>query len=297
MDADRIGIIGYGEAGQAIAQGLFSNKGRSISVFDIKFNDDEFEESLRLKAKEQGIIVEEDMRSLISKSDMILSLVTGEVAAQVVRESLPFMKEGKVYVDMNTVSPRGKMLIGELIEKKGGSFIEVAILGAIASYGFKSPMLVCGKRADEFVNLLGNMGFNVRFVSKEIGKASYLKMLRSVFAKGVEALLLEMLVGAERCDLVEPLMDAIVKHMDGSSFQEIANTWITTNVIHADRRAEEMDHVIETLNELHVRPIMAEAVRDRLRKSSQSGLRAFFKGGKPDHYHEVIKAMVKMGYR
>jgi 3-hydroxyisobutyrate dehydrogenase-like beta-hydroxyacid dehydrogenase len=207
------------------------------------------------------------------------------------------MKEGKVYVDMNTVSPREKILMGELIEEKRGSFIEVAILGAIASYGFKSPMLVCGKRADQFVNLLGNMGFNVRFVSEEIGEASYLKMLRSVFAKGVEALLLEMLVGAERCDLLEPLMDAIVKHMDGSSFQEIANTWITTNVIHADRRAEEMDHVIETLNELHVRPIMAEAVRDRLRKSSQSGLKDFFQGEKPDDYREVIKAMVKMDFR
>jgi len=297
MDADRIGIIGYGEAGQAIAQGLFSNKGSSISVFDIKFNDDEFEESLRLKAKEQGIIVEEDMPSLISKSDMILSLVTGEVAAQVVRDSLPFIREGKVYVDMNTVAPREKMLMGELIEKKGGSFIEVAILGAIASYGFKSPMLVCGKGGDEFVNLFAKMGFNMTFVSEEIGKASSLKMLRSVFAKGVEALLLEMLVGAERCDLLEPLMDAIVKHMDGSSFQEIANTWITTNVIHADRRAEEMDHVIETLNELHVRPIMAEAVRDRLRKSSQSGLRDFFQGEKPDDYREVIAAMVRMDFR
>jgi 3-hydroxyisobutyrate dehydrogenase-like beta-hydroxyacid dehydrogenase len=297
MDADRIGIIGYGEAGQAIAQGLCSNKESSMGVFDIKFNDEEFRGALTLKAKEQGLMVEKDIGSLIVNNDIILSVVTGEVATQVVRESLPFMKEGKVYVDMNTVSPREKILMGELIEEKRGSFIEVAILGAIASYGFKSPMLVCGKRADQFVNLLGNMGFNVRFVSEEIGEASYLKMLRSVFAKGVEALLLEMLVGAERCDLLEPLMDAIVKHMDGSSFQEIANTWITTNVIHADRRAEEMDHVIETLNELHVRPIMAEAVRDRLRKSSQSGLKDFFKGEKPEDYREVINAMVKMDYR
>jgi 3-hydroxyisobutyrate dehydrogenase-like beta-hydroxyacid dehydrogenase len=297
MDADRIGIIGYGEAGQAIAQGLFSNKGSSISVFDIKFNDDEFEESLRLKAKEQGVIVEEDRGSLIANNDMILSVVTGEVATQVVRDSLPFIQEGKVYVDMSTVSPREKILMGELIEKRGGSFVEVAILGAIASYGFKSPMLVCGRRGDQFVNLFANLGFNMKFVSKEIGKASYLKMLRSVFAKGVEALLLEMLVGAERCDLIEPLMDAIVEHMDGSSFQEIANTWITTNVIHAERRTEEMGHVIETLNELHVRPIMAEAVRDRLRTSSQSGLRDFFKGQKPDDYREVIKAMVNLDYR
>ncbi|MFQ5842608.1 MAG: DUF1932 domain-containing protein, partial [Thermodesulfobacteriota bacterium] len=129
------------------------------------------------------------------------------------------------------------------------------------------------------------------------GKASYLKMLRSVFAKGVEALLLEMLVGAERCDLLEQLMDAIVEHMDGSSFQEIANTWITTNVIHAERRTEEMEYVIQTLSELHVEPIMAEAIRDRLRTSSQFGLKDFFKGQKPDDYREVIDAMVRMDFR
>jgi len=297
MDADRIGIIGYGEAGQAIAQGLCSSKKNPVSVFDIKFNDREFSHSLRLKSKEQGVIVEEDRGSLIANNDMILSVVTGEVATQVVRDSLPFIQEGKVYVDMSTVSPREKILMGELIEKRGGSFVEVAILGAIASYGFKSPMLVCGRRGDQFVNLFANLGFNMKFVSKEIGKASYLKMLRSVFAKGVEALLLEMLVGAKRCDLAEPLMEAIVEHMDGSSFQEIANTWITTNVIHAERRTEEMEHVIQTLSELHVRPIMAEAVRDRLRTSSQSGLREFFKGKKPDDYREVIAAMARMDLR
>ena len=297
MDTERIGIVGYGEAGQAIAQGLCSNRGSSISVFDIKFNDEELRESLRLRAQEQGVIVEDDMGSLIANNGMILSLVTGEVATQVVRDSLSFIKEGKVYVDMNTVSPRKKILMGELIEQKGGSFIEVAILGAIASYGFKSPMLVCGKRANQLVNVFAKMGFNVKFVSTEIGKASYLKMLRSVFAKGVEALLLEMLVAAKRCDLVEPLMRAIVEHMDGNSFYDIANTWLTTNAIHAERRAEEMDHVIETLNELNMKPIMAEATRERLRTSVQSGLKDFFKGKKPEDYREVIDALVTMEFR
>jgi 3-hydroxyisobutyrate dehydrogenase-like beta-hydroxyacid dehydrogenase len=297
MNASRIGIIGYGEAGQAIAHGLYSNKGISISVFDIKFNDNEFSESLMLRAREQGVTVQEDLKSLVVNNDIILSIVTGGASTHVVRECLPFLEKGKVFVDMNTLSPRNKMLMGEMIEKKGGSFVEVAILGAIASYGFKSPMLVCGERADQFVDLLGNMGFNVTFVAKEIGKASYLKMLRSVFAKGVEALLLEMLVAAKRCDLVEPLMGAIVEHMDHSSFNDIANTWLTTNAIHAERRTEEMEHVIETLNELNMKPIMAEATRDRLRTSVQSGLMNFFKGEKPCDYREVIDALEQLKFR
>lgn len=280
-----------------MAHGLSSNREISISVFDIKFDDKEFSESLMLRAKEQGVTVQEDLRSLVVNNDIILSIVTGEAAIHVVRECLPFLEKGKVFVDMNTLSPRKKMLMGEMIEKKGGSFVEVAILGAIASYGFKSPMLVCGERADQFVDLLANMSFNVTFLSNEIGKASYMKMLRSVFAKGVEALLLEMLVAAKRCDLVEPLMGAIVEHMDGSSFYDIANTWLTTNAIHAERRTEEMEHVIETLNELNMKPIMAEATRDRLRTSVQSGLKDFFKGEKPCDYREVIDALEQLKFR
>ncbi|MEW6410287.1 MAG: DUF1932 domain-containing protein [Nitrospirota bacterium] len=295
MDA-RIGIIGYGEAGQAFAHGLCSNKKISVSVFDIRFNDEKISQSLISKAKQQGLIVERDVGSLVLNNDIILSVVTSEVATKVVEDALPFIKEGKVYVDMNTVSPRVKILMSELIEARGGSFVEVAILGTIASYGFKSPVLACGKKADEVANFLRNMGFDVTFLSEEIGKASYMKMLRSVFAKGVEALLIEMLLGAKRCDLMEPLMDAIVKHMDKTSFQEIANTWITTNVLHGKRRADEMEHVIETLKELKVKPTVSEAVRDRLKSVSELGLKDFFKGKKPADYRDVINAMVEMGY-
>jgi len=110
MDIARIGTIGYGEAGQTIIQGLCSRKESSINGFDIKFNNKGFSRSLRQKAREQGVIVEKDIGSLIVTNDIILSVVTGEVATQVAKESLPFIKEGKVYVDMSTVSPREKML-------------------------------------------------------------------------------------------------------------------------------------------------------------------------------------------
>lgn len=296
MAGMRVGIIGYGEAGQAVAQGLRSDRKISMSVFDIRFNNEESSQLLKAKADEFALVVEKDIGSLVEKNDIILSIVTGGVALKVVEQSLPFIKKGKLYVDMNSVSPGKKTYMGELIEGRGGSFIEVAILGTIASYGFKSPMLVCGKEADHFVEFLTPMGFNAEFLSKEIGKASSIKMLRSIFAKGVETLLIEMLLGAARSEIVEQLMDAITEHMDNTSFRDIANAWITTHVIHNRRRAEEMEYVIETLEELKVKPIMATAARDRLRSSSQLGLTEFFHGEKPEEYRQVIDAMLNMDY-
>jgi 3-hydroxyisobutyrate dehydrogenase-like beta-hydroxyacid dehydrogenase len=291
MGISKIGIIGYGEAGTAFAKPLSEKDSLSVSVFDIRFNDAKSSQLLKNMAIEQNISVADDIKSLVTDNDLILSVVTGDASMTVVEASLPYITEGKIYVDMNSVSAKTKINMGELIEKRGGAFIEGAILGAIASYGFKTPMLVCGKKAQEFATLFKQIGFDIKFLSKDIGKASNIKMLRSVFAKGVESLLIEMMVGAKRGDVLEPVMADIVAFMDKRSFQDIANAWITTTVFHAKRRAEEMEHVIETLNELRVRPVMTTATRERLKCISDLNLSDYFKGKKPTFYHEVIEAM------
>jgi 3-hydroxyisobutyrate dehydrogenase-like beta-hydroxyacid dehydrogenase len=296
MDMNKIGIIGYGEAGQAFAQGLAAAKNIAIDIFDIRFNAIDSSNELQLLAKSQGLNIKKNIEDLVTHAELILSAVTCRNALEVAEASSLHMTKDKIFVDLNTVTPNLKIEISELIQKRGGDFIEVAILGTVASYGFKSPMLACGKKARGFADFFNRMGFKVNFLSEEIGKASFTKMLRSVFAKGVESLLFEMLVAAEKCDLREPIMDAIVEHMDSSSFLNIAETWVTTNVIHAQRRAEEMDHVIETLNSLGVKPIMSTATRERLRKCSSLNLIEHFKGKKPNAIQGVIKKMVELNY-
>lgn len=296
MDLNKIGIIGYGEVGQAFARGLSAAKHISIDIFDIRFNVVDTSNDLRSLAKSPGLNIEKDIKTLVANNDLILSAVTCQNAVKVAEESSPHIKEGKIFVDMNTVTPNLKIEINELIQKRGGIFIEVAILGTVASYGYKSPILACGKKASDFADFFNRLGFKVSFLSEEIGKASYMKMLRSVFAKGVESLLIEMLVAAERCDMLETVMNEIVEHMDKSSFLKIAETWITTNVIHARRRAEEMDHVIETLTNLKVKPIMASATKDRLTSSSELNILKNLKGENLRDYREVIKVMVAMDY-
>ena len=291
MDVNKIGIIGYGEAGTAFAKALSDKDSLSVSVFDIKFNDAKSSQLLKNTAIEQNISVADDIKSLVAENDLILSVVTGEGAMTVIEASVPYITEGKIYVDMTSVSAKTKFHMSELIEKQGGVFIEAVILGAIAAYGFKSPILVCGKRAQEFAAFFKQIGFDIKYLSKDIGKASNIKMLRSVFAKGVESLLIEMMIGAKRGDVLEPVMADIVAFMDKRSFRDIANAWVTTSVFHAKRRAEEMEHVIETLNELKVKPVMTTATRDMLKGISDLSLADYFKGKKPTFYHEVIEAL------
>ena len=296
MNQKKIGLIGYGEVGQAFAERLSFAGGIDIGVFDIGFNSNTASGTLNKIAEKQNLRIENSIKAIIQGKDLILSAVTCEDAWGVAETSSMYMGEGQVYIDLNTVTPQLKKEMNQLISISGGEFIEVAILGTISSYGFKSPMLACGAKALEFGNFLNSLGFSVKVLSDKIGTASYMKMLRSVFAKGVESLLFEMLVAAEKCDLMEPVMDAIVAHMDNSSFLNIADTWITTNVLHAERRADEMDHVIQTLKQLNVQPIMSMATQDRLKKCASMNLKEQFENAKALDYQRVIKSMVERNY-
>jgi 3-hydroxyisobutyrate dehydrogenase-like beta-hydroxyacid dehydrogenase len=296
MDITKIGLIGYGEVGQSLAEGLLANKQLSVQVFDIRFNTDKTPDSLAANAKARGLILRNDIDTLVKNSELVISAVTCEQALQVAEQASESLASGKIFVDMNTVAPRQKIKIGELVENSGGIFIEIAILGLIASHSYKSPMLACGKKARDFADYLNNIGFEVSFLSEEVGQASSMKMFRSVFAKGVEGLLLEMLVAAERCNMLEPVMNMVTAHMDRSSFLEIAEAWITTSLAHARRRAEEMDHVIETIENLKMHPLMATATKERLRKGSELNVKDLFKGEKPKDYRKIIKAMAKSNY-
>ena len=296
MKYNRIGIIGYGEVGQAFTEGLSSAKGIDIAVFDIRFTSDTAPNALTTVAEAQNLKIESSLKALVQCNDLIISAVTCEEAWKVAEASSGHMRKGQIYVDLNTVTPHLKEKMKRLLAQGGAEFIEVAILGTISSYGFKSPMLACGKEAQEFGAFLNSLGFSVKVLSEKIGTASYMKMLRSIFAKGVESLLFEMLVAAEKCDLLEPVMDAIVNHMDNGSFLNIAETWIITNVMHAQRRADEMDHVIQTLKDLNMQPVMSMATQERLIKCAAMNLKEQFKDVKPPGYQSVIKSMVEHDY-
>jgi 3-hydroxyisobutyrate dehydrogenase-like beta-hydroxyacid dehydrogenase len=296
MKYNRIGIIGYGEVGQAFTEGLSSSKGIDIAVFDIRFTSDTAPNALATVAEAQNLKIERSLKALVQGNDLIISAVTCEEAWKVAEASSRHMRKEQIYVDLNTVTPHLKEKMNRLVAQGGAEFIEVAILGTISSYGFKSPMLVCGKEAQEFGDFLNSLGFSVKVLSEKIGTASYMKMLRSIFAKGVESLLFEMLVAAEKCDLLEPVMDAIVNHMDNSSFLNIAETWVITNVRHAQRRADEMDHVIQTLKNLNMQPVMSMATQERLKKCATMNLKEQFKDVKPIDYQSVIKSMVEHNY-
>lgn len=278
MDTIKVGFIGFGEVGRTFSQEMKA-RGAEVYYYDI------------VEKKPEEWISSLPMKDLIQTCDMILSTVATHVAVEVAEKAVLYLSAGKTYADMNSTSASVKKRIAEIIEASGANFIEGAILSAVGETGSKASILVSGKAAEDFSRLMNRFGLiNLKYFSPNIGEASLVKMIRSVFSKGVECLLLEMLIAGRRAGVADYLWKDIVDFMTKNSFERVAENWIKTHPLACERRYHEMVQVLETLEEINIEPIMTRGTRDFFQRSREMGLETLF-DTKPEIFWVVPNLM------
>lgn len=130
---------------------------------------------------------------------------------------------------------------------------------------------------------LTQLGLNVAFYGTEIGRASTFKLLRSVFSKGMEALLLETLLAARRAGVQD----------DEQQFKHVGGNWMRTHATAHVRRYYEMMQVRELVSELGIEPLMAQATTAFFERSIELALSKSFPRD-PLNHDEVLKALDKL---
>ena len=278
METQRVGFIGFGEVGRTFAREMKS-RGADVFYFDL------------VTKETESWIVSLSLPELIDRCDVIFSTASTHVAVEIAEEAVRHLMAGKIYADMNSTSGSVKNRIAQVIEPSGADFIEGAILSAVGETGSNASILVCGKRGEEFSGLMNRLGLiNLKYFSPRIGEASQVKMIRSVFSKGIECLLLEMLIAGRRADVAEYLWNDIVDFMTKNSFERVAENWIRTHPVAFERRYHEMVQVVETLKEMGVEPLMTEGTKDFFKRSCALGLEKAF-NTKPESFWDVPNYM------
>ena len=114
------------------------------------------------------------------------------------------------------------------------------------------PLLLSGKAAQAAADLLRSAGFsNVAVVGYEIGRASAIKMIRSVMVKGIEALTAEMMLGAESAGVTAEVLASLDSSEKALPWAERAEYNIERMITHGLRRAAEMEESAKTLASLN----------------------------------------------
>jgi len=273
-----IALLGFGEAGTAIARGLAAegrwrgvskpgdNAPRRLIAIDTALDKDPRGTALGNEARKLDIAISADYTAALSEADLVISAVQGEFAIDAARAAAPLLKQGAHYLDLCTVT--GKMSDEDRaeIEKGGGRYIDVAVMGGFFSSGIKAQMLVAGGGAEPVVSWMNDNGFVAQYLGPKPGSASSVKMLRSVIVKGIEALAVESFVAAERQGILPEVM-ACLGDIDARTFAGSLVMLMQTHVVHAHRRWEEMGLVARTLRETGVDPLMTEAIEKSHRRT------------------------------
>jgi len=283
-----IGFVGFGEVGSTFSKAM-AEKGALIHVYDGLISQEGGEEVIRSRIQADGIYIQ-PLVEVVARSEYVLSTVTTQAARDVARTCAPHLRTGQIYVDLNSTSPAVKVEIGHIVEPSGAHFVEGAILGAVGTAGAKVRLLVAGDKGPEVAETLKTLGLNASFYSPDIGKPAAFKMLRSIFSKGLEALVLEMMIAGRRAGIGKDLWADITGFMTDNPFGRAAANWIQTHAVAYERRYYEMVQVIETMQEINIEPIMTSATEAFFKRSLSLGFEDAFEG-KPEAFEAVVDFM------
>ena len=267
-------FLGFGEVASRFANRL-RERAAAVLAYDVLLNRPGGRESLMARAA--GAPPEfAPLGEMLARADIVLSTVTSHVALSAARDCVALLRAGQMYIDLNATSPAVKRETASVVAQSGADFVEGAILSAVGVAGADAKVLLCGPRADEASAILSRLGLNVHAYGAEIGKASSFKMLRSIFSKGIEALLIECLLAGRHAGIEQALWQEIVATIDAASFDDVGGNWVRTHATAHGRRYHEMLQVAEVLRELQVDAPMTSATVALFERSTRLALNDAF---------------------
>ena len=288
-----LGFIGFGEAAFGITMGLKSEGFQHITSYDKAYQQQPQSDLITERAKTAEIELLPSVEKVLEVSDMVISATSASEAVNVANAAAPFLTRNEIFVDVNAACPDTIIAVSNILKKTDCIFVDVAMMADVKSNRHEVPMFVSGPGAEPFERLMSPYGMNIKIVSQETGQASAMKMIRSVFTKGMEALLMETFTAAQEYRIVDLTMANLAESMDSAPFEKRTNVLLGKTAIHTTRRIHEMEDVIKTLNSLGVDPIMSRATLENFIRIDRLGLNEYFSGETPRDFKEVLEAVTK----
>jgi 3-hydroxyisobutyrate dehydrogenase-like beta-hydroxyacid dehydrogenase len=238
-----VAVLGLGEAGSRLAADLVA-AGVDVRGYD-PYAPDDVDVSVRAR----------DPEAAVAGCDVVLSVNTAKVALDVAAAVLPALDAGALYADLNTASPALKRELAALAVDTGVRFVDVGLLGPIPARGLGAPAIVSGVGAQDFADVFVPLGMPVTVVSGEAGDAAALKLVRSVFMKGMAASAVESMQAAEAAGHADWLREDIAAMIG----EPLLDRLLEGSRTHAVRRVDEMEAARDLLLDLGVEPRIASA--------------------------------------
>lgn len=261
-NATTIAIIGFGEVGKRFSRDLIANEGVNIAAYDILLDDPARRGGMEDAARAIGVTCAADANAACRGADIVISAVTADKTEAVAADTARFLSAGQLYLDVNSASPSTKTRAAAAVNTSGASYIEAAVMAAVLQPGIRVPILAGGPAAQEAAQRLNALGMNLTPVASEYGRASAIKLCRSIMIKGIEALMVDCARATRHWNVEREVFGSLTETFPSIGWPELADAMAERVATHGVRRAAEMREAAEMLAEMGLVPELARAVAE-----------------------------------
>jgi 3-hydroxyisobutyrate dehydrogenase-like beta-hydroxyacid dehydrogenase len=252
--AKNVGVIGYGEVGGIFARDLAA-AGATVAAFDVAT-------PARGQAASDGFGAA-DAAAACRNAGIVFVCVTAGSVLEAMRSLEGHLVHAPFVVDVNSVSPGTKQEAAGIIGRAGGRYVEAAVMASVPPKRLRTPILLGGAHAADFVAEAAGFGMDLTVFSDQVGRASSVKMCRSVMIKGLEALTTECMLAARHYGVEQDVLRTMGDTLPHKDWPGLARYVISRALIHGKRRAEEMREVARTVEDAGVEPLLSRAIAER----------------------------------
>ncbi|MGY3551451.1 3-hydroxyisobutyrate dehydrogenase-like beta-hydroxyacid dehydrogenase [Bradyrhizobium sp. USDA 4472] len=287
----RLGLVGYGEIGSTLGKGLREAGLQEVFCYDKYAFNGPYAELIQERAKAAGVTLVKSNKELADAAELIFSVTPGSASLESADAFAPFITVRHTFLDFASATPKIKKSVAAKLASSGALLGDGSIEGT-PLHGYSMRMLSSGPAGERVRDWLVPWGMQIEFTGPVLGTASGIKIIRSVLIKGIEALTDEMLLAARQYGIDEVVLASASKTL-ARPFMDTVHSLTPSGVIHAKRRAEELEMSADAVADAGVEPIMARAIAARLRWKESLGLKDHFKGVVPANYKIAIDAIVE----
>jgi 3-hydroxyisobutyrate dehydrogenase and related beta-hydroxyacid dehydrogenases len=246
----KIAFLGFGEAARAFHDTLAPVlQTGEFRAYDRLLDDEQSSGDMQQAMQSRNVSVARSATEL-ADAEWIFSAVTADQSLQAAQSILPAIGQGALFIDINSVSPDRKRETAALIDGAGADYLDMAVMAPVHPKGHATPVLIAGSVAETLVGRLRELRFDANVAGAKVGSATAIKMVRSVFVKGLEAITVEALLAAEASGCFEEIFVSLSKSFPGLEWSKFPNYQFERTTRHGRRRAAEMRESGATLDAL-----------------------------------------------
>lgn len=259
----KIAFIGFGEAARAFLKTLARQDGTlAFCAYDILLHREGMEGPCAQAMRERGVEIAPAPEANVAGAEWIVSAVTADQSLAAVEAAAPHLRPGQVFFDINSVSPSRKRQSDAIAATTGAVYIDMAVMAPVHPKGHRTPVLLAGRLEDELRHRLQALDFDFEIAGPEAGAATAIKMVRSLFVKGLEAITVETMLAASASGCLDYVLKSLSRSYPGLGWPDIASYHLERTLKHGKRRAAEMQESAATLDALGLAGDLARAIAD-----------------------------------